>query len=151
MLCTVTYLTRWKERGTIRFIPELVHNLASAFALRASMMMKKSIFSRWWRRTFFWKIFISCNNAERNDKWLPICLLVWIQNWCNFISLFYLKSFKRTFYFRGNAYNYNRNVIIWCKRVFRRYSHQGIISQPLYDTSWLRLYCSCLYYHYRRV
>ena len=30
--CTITYLTRWKERGTIRFIPELVHNLASALA-----------------------------------------------------------------------------------------------------------------------
>ena len=29
----------WKERGTMRFIPELVHNLASAFALRAPMMM----------------------------------------------------------------------------------------------------------------
>ena len=29
------YLTRWKERGTIRFILELVHNLASALALRA--------------------------------------------------------------------------------------------------------------------
>ena len=35
--CTITYLTRWKERGTIRFIPELVHNLASALALRASL------------------------------------------------------------------------------------------------------------------
>ena len=33
--CTITYLTRWKERGTIRFIPDLVHNLASALALRA--------------------------------------------------------------------------------------------------------------------
>ena len=28
---------RWKERGTIRFIPELVHNLASALALRAPL------------------------------------------------------------------------------------------------------------------
>ena len=35
--CTITYLTRWKERGTIRFIPELVHNLASALALRAPL------------------------------------------------------------------------------------------------------------------
>ena len=38
MLCTITYLTRWKERGTIMFIPELVHNLASALALRASLL-----------------------------------------------------------------------------------------------------------------
>ena len=37
--CTITYLTRWKERGTIRFIPELVHNLASALALRAPLVM----------------------------------------------------------------------------------------------------------------
>ena len=36
--CTITYLTRWKERGTIRFIPELVHNLASALALRAPLV-----------------------------------------------------------------------------------------------------------------
>ena len=36
--CTITYLTRWKERGTIRFIPELVHNLASALALRAPLI-----------------------------------------------------------------------------------------------------------------
>ena len=36
--CTITYLTRWKERGTIRFIPELVHNLASALALRAPLL-----------------------------------------------------------------------------------------------------------------
>ena len=35
--CTITYLTRWKKRGTIRFIPELVHNLASALALRAPL------------------------------------------------------------------------------------------------------------------
>ena len=33
----ITYLTRWKERGTIRFIPELVHNLASALALRSPL------------------------------------------------------------------------------------------------------------------
>ena len=39
MLCTITYLTRWKERGTIKFIPELVHNLAPALALRAPIMM----------------------------------------------------------------------------------------------------------------
>ena len=38
--CTITYLTRWKERGTIRFIPELVHNLASALALRAPLVIK---------------------------------------------------------------------------------------------------------------
>ena len=30
---------RWKERGTIRFIPELVHNLASALALRAPLVL----------------------------------------------------------------------------------------------------------------
>ena len=40
MLCTITYLTRWKERGTMRFIPlwgtmRFMHNLASALALRA--------------------------------------------------------------------------------------------------------------------
>ena len=39
MLCTITYLTRWKEKGTIRFIPELVHNLASALALRAPLLL----------------------------------------------------------------------------------------------------------------
>ena len=33
----------WKERGTIRFIPELVHNLASALALRAPLEIKKNI------------------------------------------------------------------------------------------------------------
>ena len=38
ILCTITYLTRCKERGTIRIIPELVHNLASAFALCAPMI-----------------------------------------------------------------------------------------------------------------
>ena len=39
MLCTITHLTTWKERGTIIwFIPELVHNLASALALRAPMI-----------------------------------------------------------------------------------------------------------------
>ena len=37
---TITYLTRWKERGTIRCISELVRNLASALALRAPMMMR---------------------------------------------------------------------------------------------------------------
>ena len=37
--CTITYLTRWKERGTIKLIPELVHNLASAPALRASLLL----------------------------------------------------------------------------------------------------------------
>ena len=35
--CTITYLTGWKERDTIRFISELVHNLASALALRAPL------------------------------------------------------------------------------------------------------------------
>ena len=30
-------LSKSKERGTIRFIPELVHNLASALALRAPL------------------------------------------------------------------------------------------------------------------
>ena len=40
--CTITYLTRWKERGTIRFIPELVHNLASALALRAPLAMEQA-------------------------------------------------------------------------------------------------------------
>ena len=38
--CTITYLTRWKERGTIRFIPELVHNLASALTLRAPLLLR---------------------------------------------------------------------------------------------------------------
>ena len=37
MLCTITYLPRWKEWGAIRFILELVHNLASALALRAPL------------------------------------------------------------------------------------------------------------------
>ena len=35
MLCTITDLTRWKKRGTIRFAQKLVQNLASALALRA--------------------------------------------------------------------------------------------------------------------
>ena len=38
MLCTITYLTRGKERGTIRFIPELLHNRASALALRPPLL-----------------------------------------------------------------------------------------------------------------
>ena len=44
--CTITYLTRWKERGTIRFIPELVHNLASALALRAPLVLCLSTIQR---------------------------------------------------------------------------------------------------------
>ena len=39
MLCTIAYLIRCKERGTIRFTPELVHNLVSALALRAPSSM----------------------------------------------------------------------------------------------------------------
>ena len=46
MLCTITYPTRWKERGTIRFIPELVHNLASALALRAPLLKEAGLL--WW-------------------------------------------------------------------------------------------------------
>ena len=41
--CTITYLTRWKERSTIRFIPELVHNLASALALRAPLASQRQV------------------------------------------------------------------------------------------------------------
>ena len=45
----------WKERGTIRFIPELVHNLASALAPRAPLLkahlFNSSLgFSSYWER-----------------------------------------------------------------------------------------------------
>ena len=68
MLCTITYLTRWKERGTIMFIPELVHNLASALALRAPLSPQSAG--------------KSCKRCSRNSLhfqsyWLLITKLQW--------------------------------------------------------------------------